>query len=69
MKYVVNWIAIEPLVAPQEGKVDFVPGDARTIEDEEDGDDSGSISSIDDNDGRGKSSRIRTLRSQVRTNK
>ena len=57
------------MVAPQEGKVDFVPGDARAIEDEEDGDDSGSISSIDDNDGRGKSSRIRTLRSQVRTNK
>ena len=57
------------MVAPQEGKIDAAPGDARAIEDEEDGDDSGSISSIDDNDGKSKSSRIRTLRSQVRINK
>ena len=55
---------LEPLVPPQEGKVDFTPS-ASNIEDDEEGDDSGSVSSMDDNDGRARTSKIRTLRSQV----
>ena len=58
----------EPLEPTQEGKVDFNPSESRAqnFEDDEDGDDSGSISSIDDSDGKAKPSKIRTLRSQVR---
>ena len=61
-------ISTEPLVPPQEGKVDFNPSESRAqnFEDDEDGNDSGSISSIDDSDGKTRPSKIRTLRSQVR---